>query len=113
VDGTYVLASITYYGTCGSPPNDDRYVWSICGANWATAQESPLNPGSPDAGVFIAKINASVSTQDASLTLTITCDSSGALPAPQHWSYDATADALVVYLPQTGGGLRADAYRRQ
>ncbi|HEU5480538.1 MAG TPA: hypothetical protein VFU90_11920, partial [Candidatus Tumulicola sp.] len=73
IDGTYVLQSMTIYGTC--PPNGEigRFIWLVCGDAWTSAQETPTSPANPDAGVTVIHVNASVAASGSMLTINQTC----------------------------------------
>ncbi len=113
VDGTYVLQSMTIYGTCPTTEETGRFTWLVCGDVWTSAQETPTSPADPDAGVTVIHVNASVAATGSSLAVNQICAAPNSTRAKSTWNYDVTSTGLVFYLPYVGGSVRADAFVRQ
>jgi hypothetical protein len=112
-DGTYVLDAITYFGACPGAADFGRYTWQMCGSSWTTAQEVPRIAGDLDAGFDVLRVSLAALVQNMTITLTVQCSSPGQISAPPPWGYTASAGALVFYIKQAGGAVRADSYRLQ
>lgn len=108
VEGTYVLASSTFYGGCPFAGEQDRITWNICGDAWGTVQEITLANSGPVTSTF----DLSVARQPNSLVLTPTC-------GPQNTSqttfgYTATPTTLTFFVGgYMGGGMRVDLLAKQ
>ncbi len=103
VDGTYVLRSATYFGTCpfASP---ERITWAICGTSWQTTQERQ------GATTATFNLDATVMASKTTLQIQLTCGMPGA--APLSYGYDATPTGMSIYVP-IGGGVRVDTFDRR
>lgn len=104
-DGTYVLTSTTFFGTC-PPAEQDRITWQICGSSWQSVQESTVN-GQPGK---TTTVNANVAKAGAQLTYGFTC--------PQNMNaangaYDVTPTTLTLYFPMGIGSTRVDVFTKQ
>ena len=109
-DGSYVLESIAFYGTCPISAEQGRITWDICSSSWTTVQELPAAPGS-DAGFDLRRLGATASVQGASVVLTIGCDSSRSDPSAVTWGYTAALGHLTVFIPTGGTDVRVDTFR--
>jgi hypothetical protein len=105
-DGTYLLDSMTYFGTCPAAPDVEADSWTICGSEWDTRQET----GVPS---VVRRIDTTASFAGAVVTVSIHCidvaPSTGTPSGSEVWGYDATPGRLVLHVPVMGG-QRFDAY---
>jgi hypothetical protein len=109
-DGTYVLTSSTYYGTCPQP-EQDRITWSICGGTWQTAQEGTVN-----GSTMLKLYDAAVSPSGNTLNIQLTCGQATGQMTMLTFGYDATPTTLTLFTwapttPTPNG--RMDVFRRQ
>ena len=88
VDGTYVLASATYYGS-PCPTEQDRIKWLICGSSWQAVLDVSTNVPTTNAYDF------NVVESGTSLTIQLTCHGPGAQTAIK---YSATPTSLTLIL---------------
>jgi hypothetical protein len=104
-DGTYVLTSSTYYGSCPAP-EQDRITWSICGGTWQTAQEGPVN-----GTTMVQLFDAVVSPSGNSLNIRLTC---GQMQTTT-FGFDATPTTLTLFTwaPTGTPNGRMDVFMRQ
>ncbi len=102
-DGTYVLQTFTYYGTCPPQAQVASTTWAICQDHWDVAQSVLLNPSNPEAGVTpVLRLNYTTSIQGSTVTFTSACvsnnvSSSGLSPR----GYTATPGHLTFVYPDT------------
>lgn len=112
-DGTYVLDSMTYYGTCPSAPVHQSTTWIVCGQSWQSVQQFDRVTGDPDAGTQIERIGVTAQLQSSSITATVDCwYTDAAAPTQVTWTYDAAPGHLVLYIAENPG-VRADSFTRQ
>ena len=107
VDGTYVLASETYYGSPCLSPEQDRNTWLVCGSTWQTVQEYTPQGGTATLNTY----NLNVTGNGTTLQLQGLCG----FTQTATFQYDATPTTLTLYV---GGGTmpgqgRVDLYTRQ
>jgi hypothetical protein len=76
-DGTYVLESVTWYGTC-QPAEAVQSVWVVCGGLWDVATNAP----GTDAGLIHTNYTSAV--QGTAVTLNPICSSGGSMPGVMH-----------------------------
>jgi hypothetical protein len=104
-DGTYVLTSSTYYGTCPQP-EQDRITWSVCGDTWQTAQESTINGQKT-----VQVVDAMVTQSGMNLSIHVVCGPMQTLT----FGYDATPTTLTLFTwaPTSAPMGRVDVFARQ
>jgi hypothetical protein len=105
-NGTYVLTSSTYYGTCPTP-EQDRITWSICGGTWQTAQESTV----PNGTTMLRTYDAAVMASGNSLSIRLTCGGMQTLT----FGYDASPTMLTLFTwaPTSPANGRMDVFMKQ
>ena len=113
-DGTYVLETSTYYGSCPVAMSQQRITWVICGSSWETVQEVQRIAGNPDGGLIIERVGFSPVTLDAaSIQARIGCwNAPGTAQPGVIWGYDATPGHLALYI-STSPGVHVDSFRKQ
>ncbi len=101
-DGLYVLEQLDYYGDPNSCPKEsERIVWNVCGAKWASVQDSGL-------GAVYYNIDAVLGALPGQVTLNLKCPSQATVQ--DH--YDAAKDSFTLYI-NINGGVRLDRFKRQ
>jgi hypothetical protein len=112
-DGTYVLDTMTFYGTCPANAAQQRTTWVICGGSWQMIEELERISGNPDAGLLTERVGVSMMLQPTSVTGDVVCwFAPGTGPSRVTWSYDATPGHLSLYIP-IAPGVRVDSFTRQ
>jgi len=103
-DGTYILVSSTFYGTCQGP-EQDRSTWQICGNDWETIQESTLSGATTH-----QDMSTMATPAGAGVMLRVTCGNQQSVV----FGYDASPTMLRLY---TGGTTptmgRVDTFMKQ
>jgi len=101
-DGLYVLDQLDFYGDSNSCPKEsERIVWTICGQNWSSVQDS-------GGGSVYYNVDAKVGAVPGSITLNLQCPSTTTVL--DH--YDASNNSLTLYI-NINGGIRLDRFKRQ
>lgn len=101
-DGLYVLDQLDYYGDPnGCPQENERIVWNVCGAKWASVQDSGN-------GAVYYNVDAVLGALPGQVTLSLKCPSQTTVQ--DH--YDAASDSFTLYI-NINGGVRLDRFKRQ
>jgi hypothetical protein len=105
-DGTYRLASSTFYGSGGDCPagETDAITWVVCGKTWMVAETITLK------GTTLSmSMNFSVNPAGHDLYTTGTC---GGMTMST-FGYDATPTGLRLYVSLGAGSVRVDTFKRE
>lgn len=107
VNGVYVLATATYYGSTCPTPEVDRDRWLVCGTTWQTLQDYTMNGGTE----MSAADDFNVTQNGTSLQLQGVCG----VTASYTFGYSATPTTISLYIatPNTQGEGRVDVYTLQ